>query len=206
VSLESAAGAFDGVPNDPEAARRGPPPAAAREAGAAPAGEEQPAPQKGRRGRAARGPKAQAAPPPPPLTEAQRAEAREVKLIEARGLLKGVVGLVRKQASRKYRDRVPADVVRGLLEPLELTEDELAALAEPTADGMTELGLDLPWWVRLVVVFMALEVKERWDGVTQSLEQAAAAASPEAPAAGRTVEAGPPGTRWDAEARAWVRA
>lgn len=205
VSLEEAAGAFDGAPHDPEGARRGPPPAPASPAAPAPAAPARAA-RAGGKGGARRGPKEAPPPPPPPMTEEERKAKREARILEARGALKALVGLQKKRCVSMYKDRLPVDAIRAIVEPLELEEEELEALAEPVADGMDENGLALPWWGRALLVFFASGIQDRWAAVQQALDRAADNADP----GGAVVEGespkAPPGKQWDAQRAQWVDA
>lgn len=145
---------FDGSPKDPPSAKRGAAPAAAP--------EEKKGAKKARKGK-----KPEPAEPTPEEEEADH--ARKVK--QARGFLKTMINTQKMIVSRQYAEYFEGPELEALLDSLDLTEDELDALAEPLADGMTEEGINLPWWAQFAFALGGSGIPKRQMQVQAQLKR-----------------------------------
>lgn len=148
---------FDGAPKDPEAARR-----------AAPADGAAPSEEKGKKGKGKRG----RPPAPPELTEEEEAARHARLVLQARGTLLTLINMQKMICTRQYAGYISEELLASLLSKLDLTEEELNALAPPLADGMVEGGVELPWWAQFGLALGGSGILQRQASVAAALKAA----------------------------------
>lgn len=172
---------FDGAPADPQGA------AAPKGAATPPKVETAKGAKKKPSGGAQKGRKTATADQPTP----EEVEAKRERLLqEARGYLMMGSAFERAAIRKKWQGKVKAQLLAEVLEDLELTPEELDALAVPLAQGLEEEGVEAPWYVKLLAASFPVVIRH---GMTVD------AKLKNAHPGDQTVDA-PPGPGWDAEA------
>ena len=143
-------GVFDGPVDDAKNARR-------------PA-QDAPKASAGKGGKKVGGKKAVEEEPPVDPVEAHRK-----RLTEAKGLIRMWDSHQRAGVRERYVDILPPEQLEQLDSQLKLTDREMDELADPIAEGMEELGVELPWWARAGLVLLMLTSSRR--AVLASLER-----------------------------------